>query len=239
MSLQQKSGKPQQSAAAIIPAGGIGSRMGLDIPKLFYELDSCPILAHTLLAMQNCPAISMIIVAVPPDFIDFTWEITADYKIDKVTNVVAGGKLRQDSVKAGLALIPADFIEYAVIHDGARPFVTCELITSCITAARQDGAALAAVPAVDTMKEVDISGMVVRTIDRRKIRLAQTPQVVRVSLLRQAFAIAEKDNFIGTDEASLLEHIKAPVKIVNGSEKNIKITRPDDLLLAGALLHEK
>ena len=221
--------------AAIIPAGGIGSRMGLDIPKQFYELDSRPILAHTLLVMENCPAISVIIVAVPPDFIGQTKKIVIDYKIDKITEIVAGGKLRQDSVKAGLALVPDD-IDYVAVHDGARPFVSCSIITSCIAAAQECGAALAAVPAGDTMKEVDDFGMVVRTVDRKKIQLAQTPQVVRVSLLRQAFKIAEKDNFIGTDEASFLEHIKAPVKIVNGSEKNIKITRPDDLLLAQALL---
>ena len=223
--------------AAVIPAGGIGRRMGLDIPKQFYKLNSRPVLAHTMLAMQNCPAICLIIVAVPPDFIELTQKIVLDYKIDKVKNVVAGGRLRQDSVKAGLALIPDDF-DFVAVHDGARPFVTSQLITSCIEAARENGAALTAIPAGDTMKEIDDSDTVVRTINRQKIRLAQTPQVARLSLLREAFAAAEKDNFIGTDEASFLEHIKVPVKIVNGSEKNIKITRPDDLLIARALLYE-
>ncbi len=238
MSDQHQADGPIPPTAAIIAAGGIGSRLGLDVPKQFCELDSRPILAHTLLAMQNCPAISLIIVVAPPDFIELTKKITVDYKISKVMDVVPGGKLRHDSVKAGLAVIPGH-IEYAAVHDGARPFVTCRLITSCIAAAREEGAALAAIPAADTMKEVDDSGMVVRTMDRRKIWLAQTPQVARVSLLRQAFAVAEKNNFIGTDEASFLEYIKAPVKIVNGSEKNIKITRPDDLPFARALLYEK
>ena len=228
----------KQQVAAIIPAGGIGSRMGLEIPKQFYELNSIPVLAHTLLAFQRTAIISSVIVAVPLDHLEHTERIVRDFKLDKVVKIVPGGRLRQDSVQAGLLALDSA-IDYVAVHDAARPLVSPELITDCVMEAQKTGAALAAVPARDTLKEVNRQGEIRRTIDREKIWMAQTPQVVRVSLLRQAFDAAKKDNFIGTDEASLLEHLGIPVMVVNGSEKNIKITRPDDLLIAEALLMQE
>ena len=224
-----------QQVAAIIPAGGIGSRMGLEIPKQFCELNSIPVLAHTLLAFQQTEIISSVIVAAPLDYLARTERVVHDFKLDKVVKIVAGGRLRQDSVQAGLLALDSE-IDYVAVHDAARPLVSPELITACVLEARKTGAAMAAVPVGDTLKEVNPQGEIQRTIDREKIRQAQTPQVVRVSLLRQAFEVAEKDNFVGTDEASLLEHLGISVMAVNGSEKNFKITRPDDLLIAEAML---
>ncbi|MEA3548642.1 MAG: 2-C-methyl-D-erythritol 4-phosphate cytidylyltransferase [Thermodesulfobacteriota bacterium] len=228
----------KQQVAAIIPAGGIGSRMGLEIPKQFYELNSIPVLAHTLLAFQQTAIISSVIVVVPLDHLEHTERIVRDFKLDKVVKIVPGGRLRQDSVQAGLLALDTA-IDYVAVHDAARPLISPELITACVMEAQKNGAAMAAVPAKDTLKEVNRQGEIRRTIDREKIWQAQTPQVVRVSLLRQAFSAAKKDNFIGTDEASLLEHLGIAVMVVNGSEKNIKITRPDDLLIAEALLMQE
>ncbi len=227
-----------QQVAAIIPAGGSGSRMGLEIPKQFYELNSIPVLAYTLLAFQQTAIISSVIVVVPRDHLEHSQRIVRGFKLDKVVKIVLGGRLRQDSVLAGLlSLDPA--IEYVAVHDAARPLISPELITACVMEAQKNGAAMAAVPVRDTLKEVNRRGQIRRTIDRKNIWQAQTPQVVRVSLLRQAFNAAKKDNFIGTDEASLLEALDIPVVVVNGSEKNIKITRPDDLLIAEALLMQE
>lgn len=221
--------------AAIIPAGGAGLRMGGPMPKQFCDLAGIPILAHTVRAFEKVRDIDAIILVVPDDYVRHAKELIARHRLERVDQVVTGGRLRQDSVRAGLEALPAD-VEYIVVHDGARPLVTAELIGSCLAAAQKFGAAIAALPVKDTLKAVSAHNTIEKTVDRRFLWQAQTPQAMRASLLRHAFAEAAQQGFTATDEAQLLENIAAPVAIVNGSERNIKITRPEDLPIAEALL---
>jgi 2-C-methyl-D-erythritol 4-phosphate cytidylyltransferase/2-C-methyl-D-erythritol 2,4-cyclodiphosphate synthase len=224
-------------AAAIIPAGGMGTRMGLETPKQFCLLAGVPLLVHTVRAFAQVADIAAIIVAAPADYVDRTRELLTRHGLPQAT-VVAGGQLRQESVQAGLVRVPPE-CGLVAVHDGARPLVTPALIAACLAAARQTGAAMAAVPVSDTIKEVTPDRIICRTVDRERLWQAQTPQVVRTDILRKAFAAAAESSFVGTDEASFLELIKQPMTVVQGSEQNIKITRPDDLLLAEAILMQK
>jgi 2-C-methyl-D-erythritol 2,4-cyclodiphosphate synthase/2-C-methyl-D-erythritol 4-phosphate cytidylyltransferase len=161
-----------------------------------------------------------------------------EYQLAKVTQVIAGGLRRQDSVQAGLAALP-DEVELVLVHDGVRPFVELPVIENCLTEAEKSGAAMVAVPVKDTLKAVSKEQVIKQTVDRSGIWQAQTPQAAKVSLLKEAYAgAAKRPDFIATDEASLLENINVPIKVVEGSEKNIKITRPEDLILAKAILME-
>lgn len=223
------------SIAVIIPAGGIGRRMGLLVPKQFSELSGIPILVRTIRALNQVESICEIIVTVPDDHIHQSRKMIERFGLDRVVRVVPGGATRQDSVLSGLENLSSD-IELVVVHDGVRPFVKSDLIAACIEVAERDGAAIAAIPVRDTLKAVPKGNRIAETVSRAGLWQAQTPQVARVSLLRAAFAAAKRDGFIGTDEASLLEHIGCIVTIVEGARENIKITHPDDLLVAEALL---
>ncbi|MDR9500289.1 MAG: 2-C-methyl-D-erythritol 4-phosphate cytidylyltransferase [Desulfurivibrionaceae bacterium] len=219
---------------AIIPAGGLGSRMGLALPKQYCELLGVPLLVHTLRAFEATPAIDGVIVVVPGAHLQATRALVAEHGLRKVRQVVAGGGRRQDSVASGLAVLPAG-TEFIVVHDGARPLVTPELISRCLQVAREQGAALAALAVKDTLKDVEVSGVIRSTVDRSALWQAQTPQVMRPEVLRRAMALVGPD-FIGTDEAAFLEAVGEKMVVVEGSERNIKITRPEDLQLAAALL---
>ena len=211
--------------------------MGLGAPKQFTQLDGVPMLVHTIRAFEQLDAIGLICVAAPQNHLDETRSLLKKFQLTK-TQVVAGGKLRQDSVKAGLSHIPPEY-DLVAVHDGARPLVSPDLIGRCLAKAAKTGAAMAAIPVKDTLKEVGKDLIIRRTIDREHLWQAQTPQVVRTDILKNAFAVAEKQSFIGTDEASFLELIDVPMSVVEGSEKNIKITRPDDLVIAQAILMKK
>jgi 2-C-methyl-D-erythritol 4-phosphate cytidylyltransferase/2-C-methyl-D-erythritol 2,4-cyclodiphosphate synthase len=211
--------------------------MGSGTPKQFTCLGGIPLLVHTIRAFEHVAAITVIIVAAPADYLQHTRQLIEQYGLRKV-KVVTGGKLRQDSVKAGLAHVPPE-CDFVAVHDGARPLISPELIRACLKAAQKNGAAMAAIPVKDTIKEVTADQFIVRTIDRKILWQAQTPQVVRTDTLRKAFAAAAERSFIGTDEASFLELINVQMSVVEGSEQNIKITRPDDLLIAEAILMKK
>ncbi|MBU0728334.1 MAG: 2-C-methyl-D-erythritol 4-phosphate cytidylyltransferase [Proteobacteria bacterium] len=223
--------------AAIIPAGGSGIRMGLDTPKQFFALGGIPILIHTIRVFTQSPSIGQIIVAVPEQYLQSTIDLLDKYALQDRCTVVAGGTHRQDSVRAGLKVLENNPL--VAVHDAVRPLISPELIEQTIGKARVTGAAMLAIPVKDTLKKVNEQGGIIKTIDRSTLWQAQTPQVVRADLLRKAFAAADNDGFVGTDEASLLEHIGLPVTVVEGSERNIKITRPEDLLVAEALLHHE
>lgn len=223
--------------AAVIPAGGIGKRMGLGSPKQFADLAGMPLLVHTLLAFEQVDDVKIIIVAVPVEYLQHTRELAVKYALNKVL-VVAGGNLRQDSVQAGLAHVPPE-CDFVAVHDGARPLITPETIKACLVEAYKTGAAIAAVPVKDTLKEVSEGKTILRTVARKDLWQAQTPQVVRTDILKQAFTAAAASSFVGTDEASFLEFINFEMSVVEGSEQNIKITRPEDLLIAEAILMQK
>jgi len=230
------------NVAAVIAAAGSGSRMGLSTPKQFYDLAGVPMLIHSLRAFEQVAAVDLVVVVVPARDCAWVEELVGRYQFDRLAGrimVVSGGRLRQDSVAAGLAVLPPD-TEMVVVHDGARPLVSAAIIEACLDKARQSGAAITAVPVKDTLKAVGAGQKILKTVARAELWQAQTPQAARLALLREAYAAAAAADFVGTDEAALLEQIGCPVAVVEGSERNIKITRPADLLLAEAILmHEK
>lgn len=224
-------------AAAIIPAAGFGSRMQADLPKQYLELDGVPILVRTVQAFLKNSHIKQIVVPVPAKRQQQTRELFATHHLPSDTIiVVTGGKRRQDSVKAGLDSLDKE-IDIVLVHDGARPLVSQEIIDRCYAGAVQYGAVIAAVPVKDTLKRGDANQEISQTIDRTSLWQAQTPQAIRKELLEQAYL--HNGDIEVTDEASLLEGIEVPVKLVEGGETNIKITRPEDLLLAQKIVGKK
>ena len=218
------------SVCAVVPAGGTGIRMGGTVPKQFLELNGKPILYYTLKTLQDCGIISELILVVPEKEYD---NACTDWlgKPEIVTKVVVGGKKRQDSVYNGFCEL-SQKTEIVLVHDGVRPFLSHQMIQKSVDAAREYGAAITAIPVNDTIKKVDDSGLVSKTVDREGLWRVQTPQVFRYELLEEAFKKANSEKFYGTDEGTLIEHLGKPVKVVEGSEQNIKITRPEDLRLS-------
>src|SRR6266851_3906435 len=238
--------------SVIIPAAGLGTRMATapaaktakprkSAPsKQFTELGGTPILVHTLRPFTKSPDITEIVVALrKAEIVPFRarLEKEAPEILAKKTVLLEGGESRQQSVANGLAAVSAAAHDddIVLVHDAVRPFVTEEMIHEVIAAANKYGAAIAGVPAVDTVKQVErtADGALIRaTIPRERIVMAQTPQGFRYSVLKRAFDEATADGFVGTDEASLVERSGHPVAVVMGSPRNIKITTPADLELA-------
>ena len=228
----------QPSVGVIIPAAGFGSRMESELPKQFLELAGEPILVRTLRVFLEHSLIKAVVVALPVEYLESgKKQILASFEegLQQLLIFTPGGDTRQQSVQNGLIALPAA-IDGILVHDGARPMVTGEVIERCIAGIKDHGAVIAAVPVKDTLKEVDGS-LVTGTVDRSRLWQAQTPQGMQRKLLEQAYKHAEATGFSGTDEASLLEHAGIAVSVVTGSETNIKITRPDDLVIASSLLH--
>jgi 2-C-methyl-D-erythritol 4-phosphate cytidylyltransferase len=215
----------------------MGTRMGGETPKQFLELDGAPILLHTLRRLASCEAITEIIVATRADEIERLEERCRQEKFRQPVRVVKGGSTRQESVSAALEHV-GDDVELVAVHDGVRPFVTREQITRVIEEARKCGAAVLGIPAMDTVKEVkrgslpeDVA-LISGTIPRERVVLAQTPQIFRTKLLKDAFAKAAADGVNASDEAGLVERFGHEVHVVHGTERNIKITKPADMDLA-------
>ncbi len=234
--------------AAIIPAAGLGTRMGRTgdkgIPeksgtsrKQFMLLKGEPVLLHTLRKFLICPAVSEIVVALRVEDLEWFRERLKQEAPSKPVRLVVGGENRQESVKNGLLGVSSE-IELVAVHDAVRPFVSAALIESVVAKAAQTGAAILGIPPVDTVKQVDQT-RIRATLPRAGIMLAQTPQVFRRELLARAYEQAGKDGFAGTDEASLIEHLDIDVSVVLGSDRNIKITRPSDMALARLFLEEE
>jgi len=224
--------------AAIIPAAGVGLRMRSQIPKAYLPLAGKPILAHTLEVFEAVKEVQEVTVVAHPDDLDYCQEeVIGAYGFKKVLRLVPGGKERQDSVYHALkALHQEDDLDIILIHDGVRPFITPEQIRRVIKAARSHGGAILGLPAQDTLKRVDPQKKVIHTLDRKDIWQIQTPQGFQADLLHRAFVEAYSRNFYGTDEASLLEEMGHPVTVIPGDPWNLKITTPEDLQLAEALL---
>lgn len=218
----------------IIPAAGIGARMQADRAKQMLELGGVPVLVHTLKRFQQCEAIDQIILVLQPNLTSDVLGLISRYNLTKVARVVAGGAERQDSVYRGLQVVKEESAGIILVHDAVRPFVKPDEIRAVIERASNTGAALMALAATDTIKQVK-SGRVQRTLDRRRIYYAQTPQAFRFSVIREAFERAYADGFMGTDESQLVERLGQRVSVVEGSPLNIKITRPFDLRLAEAI----
>jgi 2-C-methyl-D-erythritol 4-phosphate cytidylyltransferase len=228
--------------AAILPAAGLGTRMGHEIPKQFLELDGVPIVIHSLRRIAACSLITHIIVATRGEAVEQLDGRIRQEKFRQLVHVVKGADSRQGTVSHALKHIPVD-TELVVVHDAVRPFVTVEHITRVIEEARKCKAAILAVPAMDTVKEVKRASLpedvalITATIPRERVVLAQTPQVFETQLLKRAFAGAEEDGLNASDEAGLVERLGFEVHVVQGSERNIKITKPADMELARFYLH--
>jgi len=222
---------------AIIAAAGFGRRIKADRPKQLLELNGTPIIIHTIRKFDASPAVDYIIVTALRESVEEVRELVRSADFRKSVAVVEGGERRQDSVAAGLEHLQAD-TDVVAVHDGVRPFVSREDIENVVRQAERSGAAILAVPIVETVKQVE-KELVESTLTREHLVLAQTPQAFRTDVLKQAFERAQKDEYYGTDESSLVERIGHPVAIVRGSERNIKITRPSDLTLARAFLEEE
>jgi len=214
---------------AVIVAAGRGSRMRAAESKQYLPLAGMPILFHTLLTFASHPDVAMTTVVVPPGDERRVLELAKRYGCDDRLSVTAGGAERQHSVMRGLNMLRNTGVPLVLVHDAVRPFVTHEMISAVGKEAEVSGAAVLAVPVKDTIKIAGPGGVVHSTPDRSSLWVAQTPQAFRVSLLLEAYEKAERDGFLGTDDASLVERLGYPVKLVPGDYANVKITTPEDL----------
>ena len=221
---------------AIIAAAGMGSRMASDRPKQFLLLAGTPIIFHTLKPFEQCDSIQEVIVVLPAEECAAFLALAGKHRLRKLSRVVPGGTSRADSVKRGLNAIRSASAGIVAVHDGVRPFVTVEEIDAVVAAADANGAAILVAPATDTIKQVS-GDSVLKTLERQELRRALTPQCFRYDLLRKAYEQADVNDPALTDESALVERIGARVTTVTGNASNIKITTPEDLLLAEALLN--
>ena len=231
--------------SVILPAAGLGTRMARTAPekagtsrKQFMLLEGSPILLHTIRKFVSSPSVAEIVVALRAEDIDWVRELLQKENFAKSVRLVEGGDSRQQSVENALAsLDPATTL--VAVHDAVRPFIELSVLEKVFVEADQNGAAIVGIVPVDTVKLVHLN-KIRQTIPRERLILAQTPQVFRFDLLRQAFAKAREDGFTGTDESSLVERLEqVEVSVVPGSDRNIKITKPSDIDLARLFLAEE
>jgi 2-C-methyl-D-erythritol 4-phosphate cytidylyltransferase len=217
----------------IVVAAGSGSRMGSAMKKQYLPLDGAPILVRTLQTLAACPTVDRIVLVVAGDDRQFVTELIEAYHLHKIGDVVTGGNERQDSVRNGIAALLHD-TEVAAVHDAARPLVTPDEVEAVLTAAKLFGAATLGVPVKDTIKRVD-QGQVRETLQRSDLWAVHTPQAFRCELLAEAHMRAWEQGYFGTDDASLVEWAGYPVTMVEGRYSNLKVTTPEDLVIAEAL----
>ena len=236
--------------AVILPAAGLGTRMGRASAettgtsrKQFMQLDGAPILLHTVRKFAASNRVSEIVIALRREDLEWAGELLRREIRTKSVRVVEGGNSRQESVERALAAVSPD-TDLVAVHDAVRPFIDLDIIEKAIDEAAEYGAAIVGIVPVDTVKQVSgaqASGAKIRsTISRERLVLAQTPQVFRFDLLKQAFEAARRDGFVGTDESSLVERLEqVEVRVVMGSDRNIKITKPGDMDLARLFLEQE
>lgn len=222
--------------SVVIPAAGRGSRMKTEINKQFLTLKGQSILARTIDQFQARAAVDEIVVVAHKEETAYCQqEIISKYNFAKVTQVVKGGSTRQESVYKGLSAVDEE-TDFVLTHDGARPLLTEDLIEDIIEQVQEYEAVIAGVPVKDTIKILDQDQMAVKTPDRSKLVAVQTPQAFTRELVLRAYQQAQADGFTGTDSASLVERLGQSVKVVRGTHENLKITTPEDLELAEAIL---
>jgi 2-C-methyl-D-erythritol 4-phosphate cytidylyltransferase len=220
----------RESVGAIVAAAGRSERMG-GRDKLFAVVGGRPLLAHTLGAFDACRGVDTVVLVLSPENMERGRGLVAEAGFSKVATVCQGGQRRQDSVRNGLEALAS--CQWVVVHDGARPLVTAELIERGLEVAKETGAAIAALPIGDTVKEVEPPDIIGRTLARGRLWAAQTPQVFRYDILREAHELAQAE---ATDDAALVEKLGHRVKVFEGSPRNIKVTTAVDLALVEALL---
>ncbi|GAY77773.1 2-C-methyl-D-erythritol 4-phosphate cytidylyltransferase [Sporolactobacillus inulinus] len=215
----------------VVLAAGQGKRMGADTNKVLLDLAGAPVIVRTLRVFETDPMCSGIVIVTRADEADQFRALVQHYHLEKVRAFAEGGKERQESVCSGLERLPQDPEMIVLIHDGARPFITHACIAKAVESAQEYGAALLAVPVKDTIKQA-AHLEVEKTLERKSLWAAQTPQAFRLSVIREAHQQSAAAHFMGTDDASLVERLGMPVAVVEGSYRNIKLTTPEDLLIA-------
>jgi 2-C-methyl-D-erythritol 4-phosphate cytidylyltransferase len=221
---------------AIIVAAGSGTRFGSKTPKQFLQIAGKLLILHTLEKFENCNSIDEIILVLSENEIENFQKLAQNYQITKLKKIIIGGKTRAESVFNGLQAVN-ETCEIVAVHDGARPLVSTEEIAQTIEKAKESGAACLAGMITDTIKEISADGKIIGTIDRNNLRRALTPQTFRVEILKKAFANADLSE-IATDECFLVEKLGYEITIVEGNARNIKITTPEDFILAEKLLKQ-
>ncbi|MEO1815955.1 MAG: 2-C-methyl-D-erythritol 4-phosphate cytidylyltransferase [Acetobacterium sp.] len=223
--------------SVIIPAAGLGRRMNASVSKQYLQLNGKPILAHTLDAFEKCPLIDEIVLVINPEELDLCQEqVIGAYSYNKI-KLVAGGDTRQESVFAGLKAVNPQ-TRIVMIHDGARPLIRQSVIRKSIEETLKHRATVVGVPAKNTIKVINEEGFVEDTPDRNYLVEIQTPQTFDYDLIKEAHQKALESGVVGTDDAFLVEWLKIPVKIVVGDYTNIKITTPEDLTIAEAIIKQ-
>lgn len=223
----------RKTCTAVIVAAGDGTRMGKNINKQFLLIDEKPILLHTLLKFEAAKSIDSILLVTKPESFALIDALKKDFNISKLTAVIPGGKTRGESVLCGLNQIDAP--SFVAIHDGARPFVSSDLIDRTVNAAYEYGSAAPGVIPKDTVKITNSENLIESTPKRETLRLIQTPQVFEASELKLAYKFAKETAFSGTDDCLIMEHMGKSPKIVDGEYTNIKVTTPEDLPIAKAI----
>lgn len=228
--------------SVILPAAGLGTRMGREKSgisrKQFMLLEGAPILIHTIRKFLHCPSVAEIVVALRAEDLDWARGLVHAEHPARPVRFVEGGETRQQSVENALDTLAPE-TELVAVHDAVRPFIDSELVEKVIAEAAQTGAAIVGIVPVDTVKRVH-KNKIRATLPREHLVLAQTPQVFRFDLLKRAFEMAKQDGFIATDESSLVERLEqVEVSVVEGTDRNIKITKPTDMELARLFLAEE
>ncbi|MGM0395745.1 MAG: 2-C-methyl-D-erythritol 4-phosphate cytidylyltransferase [Bacillota bacterium] len=225
--------------SVIIAAAGMSNRMGSKINKQFIVIDNKPILAHTIEKFESCKYVDEIVVVSKEQEVDYCRkEIVRKYGYRKVTNIIKGGKERQDSIYNGIMALN-ERTDIVLTHDGARPFVRMESIVNGIKGALEHGACVVGVPLKDTIKVIEEDNLVHHTPNRALLWAAQTPQCFRIKLLKEGYEYAIAEGILGTDDSSLVEKKGYPVKMILGTYDNIKITTPEDLVVAESIAKDK
>lgn len=220
--------------SAIIVAGGVGSRMGLSVPKQFVEVNGKPIIAYTINAVSKCEDVDEIIVVTNSDYLVYTKDVVDAFGFKKVKKIVSGGKSRPESVANGLKEVCKDSAIVAV-HDGARPMIDPEVFSQCIKSAERFGCAAVGVKMKDTIKMSDDNGFIECTVDREKLWQIQTPQIFKKDIICSLYE-SSVNNLVATDDCFLAEQAGYKVKLVEGKYENIKITTPQDIHILTGLL---
>lgn len=226
------------TVAAVIVAGGAGTRFGSDVPKQFLPLCGKPVIWHSIAALDRIECITDVIVACMARFAGVLKSQIVDHSLRNPIRIVPGGVRRQDSVYAGLQAVRAG-IDIVVIHDAVRPFPPADAVAQAVEAAREYGAGILAIPVCDTVKECDEEGFVICTLDRHAIWRAQTPQAFQYPLIMDAYQRIMAEEKTITDDAAAFEAMGRRVKIVCGSHDNVKITEPRDMLRAEEILRHR
>ena len=224
-------------AQLLMPAAGMGTRLGCDGPKALIDLDGRPMLVCTLARMASIGLLNSAVITAPGDCLDEFRRVLREAFPGDDIRVIAGGRERQESVELGLEALEHN-TEIVIVHDAARPFVAPSAVQASIDAAAEMGAATVAIPASDTILVADDAGGLESTPDRTRLWLCQTPQTFRVEVLREAHREAREQGFAATDDATVVRRTGRPVRLVMGTPLNFKVTTPGDLELARLVIRE-